>query len=455
MPFRALTEWSLQQRFSLYKAFAVSGALMVGVTLLWTVEFVDESQLFDQQLQQVASTLALVHQVNTSSQMQAPGQEQRPLDTDQSQESFLYQVWRADQVLQYRSPQAPNFQPLMRLGDYGFSRMELGGEIYRTYAVASADGAHVIQVAERLKDRERHSALVMLAYLASLLVPLLLVWRMTQTLLQRSIKVLTTLAARVDQRAPDDSSPMPLDQSPKEMEPFLESLNKHVRRTATVISTERQFTSLAAHELRSPMAGIRAHAQLAQNAHSLSEMQEELAQVIQGVDHAATVFEQLMDLSRIENLTMDARSPLEPIDLLEICQQVEHEIQAQAAKKGMCISMPSSPAQVPGIFYPMYLIVRNLIANAVQYSPVGGRVEVAVSHPPQGVLLTVDDSGPGIAPQDRSRAFERYNRLYEIDSEGMGLGLSIVARSVRLLQASIELHTSELGGLRVCVLFPI
>jgi signal transduction histidine kinase len=239
------------------------------------------------------------------------------------------------------------------------------------------------------------------------------------------------------------------------MEPFLESLNKHVRRTATVISAERQFTSLAAHELRSPMAGIRAHAQLAQNAHSLSEMQEELAQVIQGVDHAATVFEQLMDLSRIENLAMDSRSPLEPIDLLEICQQVEHEIQALAAKKGMCISMPSSPAQVPGIFYPMYLIVRNLIANAVQYSPVGGRVVVAVSHPPQGVLLTVDDSGPGIAPQDRSRAFERYNRLYQSDSDGMGLGLSIVARSVRLLQANIELHTSALGGLRVCVLFPI
>lgn len=458
MPLRELTEWSLQQRHVLHRAVVGSATLLLGVTAMWMVEGADESALFDQYLQQSASTLAWSFPHSTGILEPQQGLQEISLQTPGPRtDALMYQVWRSDGTLQWRSDQAPSAQPLVQLDAQGFYSASLAGEPYRIYALPGGDGLITIQVGQKLKYRERHSVLMIGAYGLSLLIPLLLMWRMTHHMLRRSTAVLKSLAAKVEQRAPDDARPLPLEQTPSDFVPFVDSFNKHVQRTATVISAEREFTALAAHEMRTPLAGIRAHAQLAQTAATAGDLHEELSLVVQGVDRASVVFDQLLDLTRIECLALQDKPVLESVDLQALCEEVALELQARSRLKQIQIQIqiqtPKVQATLQTQLIPVYLIVRNLLSNAVNYSPEAGPISVTIHQVHGEVQLTIDDSGPGIAPLQREQAFERYNRLAQNATEGLGLGLSIVARAVRMLHARIELQDSPLGGLRACVYF--
>jgi two-component system OmpR family sensor kinase/two-component system sensor histidine kinase QseC len=455
MPEILKAERSLQQRFALQSALAIGVALLLGAGLMLWFHNVDEGRIFDAHLKQLADTILMT--VDDEVKAQQPGAAHSSLqltNTDQPDTGLNYQVWLRDGTLLLRSQQAPIRQPLVQLSQQGFSTIDLRGETYRAFSLPTRDGRAVVQVAESIRNREQQSSLILSLYLVSLLLPLALTWRTFRFLMRRSFRALNELAAGVDQRDLHDTRPMVYEQAPQEMGPILNSLNKLVSRTADRIALEQRFTSVAAHEIRTPLAGIRAHAQLAGKARTREELRDALNAVLRGVDQASRVFDQLLDLTRIESMSADLESQFERISFPEVYERVMDELLKQATTRRISVSTNFAQEYLQGLDFGIYLLLRNLIANAILYCPEGGRVEVASSLQGRSVVLSVDDSGKGIAPADRERVFERFNRLNQASADGLGLGLSIVAHAVQIHHARIELLTSALGGLRAQVLFP-
>lgn len=456
MPRAHLTEWSVQQRLALQTSFAICLAMMVGTLLILKADDLADDAIFDQQLEHLCKTIGST--IATDAALWGTAQDQSPAVSTLARtpaaaadSGLLYQVWRRDGTLLRQGAQLQLRTPLAPLALSGFSNLEFQGHSYRSYSMAVANGETVVQVAEQVDDRDDLRLIMMAVYMVSLLLPLFLTWRASRLLMKRALRQLDTLADGVARQDPHDASPMQLDEPPVEMVRLLASVNGLVQRAASVISREQQFTGVAAHELRSPLAGIRAQAQLAKGAQSQQELQQSLQAVMTGVDHAARVFDQLLDMTRMEGLSLQAESRFKQVDLRALCSQVHQELRPLLARKHIHYLQACEVHEVAGVEFALFLLLRNLLANAILYTPEHGTVVLSVEPQEGGVLLAVDDSGPGIAEADRQRVFERYCRLHLSPSEGIGLGLFIAQQAALLHNSQIELLTSQRGGLRAQV----
>ena len=165
------------------------------------------------------------------------------------------------------------------------------------------------------------------------------------------------------------------------------------------------------------------------------------------------MLDQLFDLSRVDNMSKALSSSFQRVRLASIYDEVFFDLGSKAAAKQISITENLPEANIQGIDFAIFLLLRNLVSNAILYTPAGGQVEVSVQRTGPNVILTVDDSGKGIPADVREHAFERFNRLGQQGAEGIGLGLSIVAQIVELHHAKIQLLDSPLGGLRAQVTF--
>jgi signal transduction histidine kinase len=341
----------------------------------------------------------------------------------------------------------------MALSQFGFGNARQEGEELRTYALPSRDGRMVVQVAESVDDRAQQLGAVTVRYVAFLLLPFGLIMAGTWLLLRRSLRSIDSIARQLRNRNPLDASALEVDRPPEEMLPIVSSLDAMFGRIRHALSVERRFTSVAAHELRTPLAGLRAHAQLAMRATSADESKESLQAVLQGVDRASHLLTQLLDIAKIEALAEESAPRLQLVDLKQIYFDALKDLMPEANKKGVVVTEDLRVSEVQGLPFGIFLMLRNLLANALLYCPPGGAVRFETFIEGGRAALTVDDSGPGIAAEDRERAFERFNRLGQHETRGVGLGLSIVLMVVELHGAKVSLLDSPLGGLRCRVVF--
>ncbi len=447
--------WSLQRRVGFISAVAMCTALTFGGLGMYWATSIDDSHRLDARLQELAGTiLLLIDNELTETDLSAEAMQLHLQIGPRVNPLYSYQVWTPSGAQLLRSHEASATQPLMPLTALGFDTQSVRGEDSRTFAMSGRNGAVVIQVAEPLRERALHIGTVVGYYLLSLLLPFALVSLVIHLLLRRSFRALDSLAARLRHHNLLDVAPVHVLEPPRELMPIVRSVNALLARAARAISVEQRFTSVAAHELRTPLAGIRAQAQLACGVQTDEERQEALQAVIGGVDRAARVFDQLLDLTRVESLSSDVAANFQWIDLSAVHQQVMSELGDKARSKRLQLDVRFVDAKVHGLDFALYLLLRNLLANAILYSPTGGRVQLVVQPEADAIALTLDDAGPGIPAGARELAFERFNRLHQSRAEGVGLGLSIVAQAVELHHATIQLLDSALGGLRVQVLFP-
>ena len=207
------------------------------------------------------------------------------------------------------------------------------------------------------------------------------------------------------------------------------------------------------HELRTPLAVLRIHAQNALEAPDAGDREEALRQLGSGVDRATRVVAQLLTLARLDPNSI--RLNMDHLDLLAFLRGELAELTPLALNRGQELILD---AQEPGDYHlpadapSLGILLQNLVSNAVQYTPAGGCIQVQLQATTQDLLLQVLDSGPGVPAELRERLFERFFRVGE--GQGAGLGLSIVRRVVELHQGSIALDESPLGGLRVSVRLP-
>ncbi len=206
--------------------------------------------------------------------------------------------------------------------------------------------------------------------------------------------------------------------------------------------------------MRTPLAAVKTQAQVALGATSDAARGRALANVVAGADRAARLVEQLLVLARLDPQT--ALPPGQTVDLTALAQQGVAEIAPAAAAKGVEVGLaPGGPAPVAGDAVLLAVLLRNLLDNAVRYTPAGGEVEVAALRADGGASFSVVDTGPGIPAAERGRVFDRFHRVLGTGEEGSGLGLSIVRRIADLHRARVSLEAGPGGrGLRVEVSFP-
>jgi two-component system, OmpR family, sensor histidine kinase QseC len=233
---------------------------------------------------------------------------------------------------------------------------------------------------------------------------------------------------------------------------MLEALNGLLQRIAGLMESERQFTADAAHELRTPIAAIRAQAQAALGEGDTARRRRALEATIEGCDRAARLVEQLLTLSRLE---AGSAQPLVRLDLGPLVRSVVADAAPQAIERQKVIEFDAAePCPLLGDATLLSVLARNLVDNAILYSPRQGTIKVAVSRTADAIRLKVEDSGPGMATQDIERLGQRFFRVLASGESGSGLGWSIVKRIAAMHGAAVQVGRSHgLGGLSVEIVF--
>jgi signal transduction histidine kinase len=446
--------WSLRWRMALIAAFAMLASLSFGGAAIYWAASIEEDQMLDSRLEHLGSTILAFVEEELKEEGPAGVMRYHNLKTRPTAALlYRYQVWSIDGALLMRSYEAAPDIPLMPLVKLGFDNVELKGDQYRAFSLPTKDHKFVVQVAENIDERWSQTVLMTAYYVSFLLIPFGLVFGATWVLLRRSLGSIDAMADQLRHRNPLDLTPLRLEAPPKELMPIVGSIDTLFLRVGHALSAERHFTSVAAHEMRTPLAGLRAWAQLASSARNDDELQEALRSLRTGVDRASHMLDQLLDLARIEGLPTDHAFPLEHVDISRAYERVVQDLGRRVADKRISLGARFRASHLQGHRFAFSVLLRNVLANALLYSPAGGRVEVETSRQGDSIVLTVDDAGPGIAAADREHAFERFNRLGQTQTQGVGLGLSITLSVVELHGAKIRLLDSPLGGLRVEVLF--
>ncbi|RQP26050.1 ATP-binding protein [Piscinibacter terrae] len=395
--------------------------------------------LFDYQLRQMALSLRDQGEI-------APEQARAFADDDLD---FVVQVWSIDGRSVYQSRPHPELPARAALG---FADISAGGQTWRTFGVATP--LRVIQVAQPLTIRKRLAADAALHAVFPLLliapVLALVVWWVTKV----ALRPLAELAGEVQGRDGQSLAPLPTQGLPEEVSPLVAAFNQLLERLSQSLDAQRAFVGDAAHELRSPLTALKLQLQLLRRAGDDASREEALAALSTGIERATRLVEQLLALARSEpGATAMALSPL---DLSEVVRQAMADTVPLALSRGVELELfADQPVPVQGERTSLAVLVRNLVDNAVRYSPKGARVELRVLAEQGHATVHVDDAGPGIPPSERGRVFDRFYRRASNDEPGSGLGLAIVKGVATRHGATVSLSDSPLGGLRVTVQLPM
>ena len=436
-------EFSLRGRLTgaLLAAVLLFALLQAAVT--YRTARAETEALFDAQMQRIALSLS------GSLGAGALSDDAPAADTPAAREMII-QIWRADGVMLYRSPQGRLLPPQTVIG---FSDTVAGGEPYRIYALRTA--TQVVQVAQQTEARGRMAgqlalrAVLPVALLAPVLM--LIVW----WVVGRAIGPIERVRRQVAARRPDDLAPLPTAGLPAEVRPLVGEMNGLLTRLSAAWDALTHFTADAAHELRSPLAALRLQAQSLQRAPDDATRAIATERLLAGIDRATRLVEQLLALARQEGAARDA--PRTPVDLVALAHAAADDARPEALRRAVALALDApAPAMVQGQPEALAVLLRNLLDNALRHTPEGGQVRVQVVPAAQGAgpVLAVDDSGPGIAPEDRDRVLARFYRVPGTPGHGSGLGLAIVAAVAERHGARLHIDASAaLGGARIAVCF--
>jgi two-component system, OmpR family, sensor histidine kinase TctE len=327
-----------------------------------------------------------------------------------------------------------------------------GEEIRVAYVyVTSDDEAEatrpvLVQMAETLERRSQLANEIIKGVILpqSLILPLAfaLVWFG----LRRGLGPLKTMRQRIRERAPEDLSPIDPRDVPEEIAPLLEAFNDLLRRLAGNIAGQKRFLADAAHQMKTPLAGLHTQAQLALRERDWTGVRQSLQQIAHSSERAGRVVSQLLALARAENRHDSAT--LQPVDLDALVRSVLTEWVERAIERGIDIGVDGEVVPAPVLGNPMLLreMLNNLLDNALRYTPRGGMVTARVRAHSQSVMLDVEDNGPGIAPAERTRVFDRFYRILGQQVDGSGLGLAIVREIASQHQATIVVGDTHPGS---------
>ena len=263
---------------------------------------------------------------------------------------------------------------------------------------------------------------------------------------------LRDLRAQLARRGSGDLAPLDSRGTPQEIEPLVSELNRLFARIEQTVARERRLTADAAHELRTPLAVLSTQAQVARRAAGEAARNEALDALVAGAERAARLIEQMLTLARLESA--HPGEPAQRVALNELARQALAEAAPRALEKNLELSLEETMrVEIEGHPALLAILLRNLVDNAVRYTPAGGRVRVSLEDMAGAVRLTVSDNGPGVPSAELGRLGERFHRLAPAGEAGSGLGLSIVLRIAELHHAQARFANAAGGGFVASVEF--
>lgn len=367
-------------------------------------------------------------------------------------QKFFFEVWRKDGMLLMQSSDT---MKSLRESPLGFSDKVINGKDWRIYH--TNNNRHTVQiiVAEEYNlrrqladDIARSNAHVLL-----IIYPLfgISIWFII-TLALRSIVRVTD---EISHRASTFLEPVQLTEIPSEIKPLVAELNQLFIRLKLAFERNKRFAADAAHELRTPLAALKTHVQVALKTDNDADRKKALQKVIESVDRSSHVVAQLLTLSKLgeeETLT-----DVKPVNLYKLAIEIIAYLAPHAIEKNIELELMPNPRSslVKGNDTALGILIRNLVDNAIRYTPKNGQVTVSILDIEDKVILRVVDSGMGIPEELRERVFERFFRVLGTQASGSGLGLAIVSQITALHGAEIRLETPPNGiGLQFDVAFP-
>jgi|APFre7841882724_1041349.scaffolds.fasta_scaffold48062_1 two-component system sensor histidine kinase QseC len=358
-----------------------------------------------------------------------------------------FQVRETDGKLVLRSANAPA-TPLAGLSP-GFSEAELRAIRWRVYSAIDAERGVVVHVAEDHANRERIARRVALGALIPQLIALPVLGFAIWWVVGRSLRPLQRLSDELARRDPDDPQPLATDSMPIELSGLAGRLEELLLRVRDSLDSERRFTSHAAHELRTPVAALRAQAEVALATKDPAVRDSALHHCIEACDRMTRLVVQLLQLARADEAGSIAAAA--PCELRAIAERVLADSAPAAMTEGTTVSLDARDAGIViGDQALLEALVRNLVDNALQHGGPGGHVRVGLTRVNGEIQLTVEDAGPGVPPDTLERLGRRFYRAAEATGVGSGLGLSIVKRITELHGGSVSFRTGAAGkGLRV------
>jgi two-component system sensor histidine kinase QseC len=364
-----------------------------------------------------------------------------------------FQIWENGKVLRLHSINAPNERLSPR--EEGFSDSGIGDKRWRVFSSWDAERRLLIQVGEQLQAREEIAARIGTNLVTPLLFALAVLGLLIYLGVSRGTRPLAIVSQQVAQRDPENLRPIEVAECPAEVAPLVDGLNRLFQRVSASIENERRFTADAAHELRTPIAALRVQAEVARAATSDGERRHALDNVIAGCDRAGHMIEQLLILARLDPAYV--RLTRGPCDLHALAKSVIADIAPAGLAKDVEVELDDSlPTLVRGDAGLLAILIRNLVDNAVRYSPPRTKVRVRteLTTADDRVELTVTDQGPGVPANQLQTLGSRFYRALGSGQSGSGLGLSIVKRIAELHAAAVRFEGGLNGaGLRVTVVF--
>ena len=353
-------------------------------------------------------------------------------------------------VLQRLGDRSPHSLPLPSDLDDGLHTLQLNGVGWRVLVYtghqsrARPGGRFAVSQQTDARDEVAWNNSLHTLLPVLLLAPLLLM--VVGYAVRQSVKPVSDLAEAVDRRGESSLAPLPDTPVPREIAPFVASINRLLERLRRAIEQQHRFVADAAHELRTPIAGLSLLAENLTTATTLEASRQQLIPLQEGLNRMQALVAQLLDLARLQGETQPAN---ERVDLQRIVQEVIAELYPLAERKSIDLGMPGSePLAVMDVSGNLRTLVRNGLENAIRYTPDGGRVDVSLFGDRADAVLLIEDTGCGIPAQELPQVFEPFYRVGGDSEPGNGLGLAISHEIACQLGGRITLRNRSGGGLQ-------
>ncbi|MES2354991.1 MAG: ATP-binding protein [Pseudomonadota bacterium] len=420
------------------------GALIVITTVILSLTLFrtamgQANRLFDYHMQQIA--LALRDSNFNNGDWNLAEGEDNTFD-------FVIQIWSEDGMRVYQSRK---HRVLPEQSVIGYSTIILDNGEWRIYAAHTNN--KVIQVAQLVEARRNRAIRLALRSLWPIIPISLVLLGAIWWVVSAALIPLTKIGQELGSRNAPSLKPVFVEGIPSEVAPLVTELNSLLTRLNQAMGSQQQFIADAAHELRSPLTALKLQVQMLGRAKDDSARTDAIARLSGGIERGIRLVEQLLALARQDPLAQ-SQLHVERTPLAVCARQALSDVAVLASSKQITLSFEEScDTYVIGNAENIRVLIRNLVDNAIRYTPPGGAVGLKVMMENGAAAITVFDSGPGVPDEERLRVFDRFYRIPGTAATGSGLGLPIVKAIADRHAASILLNTSSAGGLEVKVLF--